>query len=396
MKSAIARPLFAAAIGVGTVLLGVGPGSAQSTKQTTIAYEAIADTTGVRITLAPGGNVAQELSGGITSGKVTATPSASGSAEAQKGNANTTAKSEAPPDKQASHKDSVPLQGVGVPNLLVLDGGVGAADSMSEADDGTPTTESSAAFGAATVAAGNQQVLQASLQIGAVATASSAKAKGVDVVSQATSDGVLVKLTVQAGVLQAVQQQTGTLQQQLCGGLSGLPAIGPTVGTTCNTLFQTTQDLTAPVEFLSIAISDAAATCSWDGQEPAAEGKAAVVSVSVLGQALPAVGSAGAPTVIAQGTPLESTIAAGTLEKLASPASEGEEDAASVTATGPYLELLTKQVQIRFSQSSCSLKGKVTTDEVIAKTGGQILPYLAGGMGLIAAASGIRRFLRRR
>ncbi len=392
MKTKLGRAALVGVAAAALTALNVQVGVAAGTDA--ISYEAVSDGTGIGITLAPSGQPAQVFGGGITSALANTTPSAKGSAEAVKGNAATSVGTEAPPDGDPKHAEGGSMANRGIPDVLTISGAAGSADSRSEAKDETPSTENLATFGSATVTAGSAAVLQAVIKVGAVSTDAAADGVAARTTSSSTSSGVVISLSVEPAVLQALDGATNQLEGPLCGGLSQLPGVGPQVGSACAALFSSTA---ASVEYASFTIGEGSATCTWKDATPSATGQGATVVGSILGQKVIDLKPGSTPTTLGAGTPLELTVGAGSfVSPDPTDGDVGENDSVNATASGASLDLLAKNVRFAFSSSSCSLTAKIPPDDVLSNTGGALLPSLLGGAGLVAGAAGLRRFLRKR
>lgn len=396
MRTKMGRAALVGLAAVAVTAMHVQPGGAAPSVTKTYSYAATSEGSGVGITLAPGGQTAQVIGGGFTSARADLAAdgkfTSKGSAEAVKGNASVSVSSEAPPDSGNKHAQGGALNNAGIPNVLTLSGEAGSADSASEAKDKTPSSTTSATFGATTITAGPSAVLQAKISIGAVSTEADAEGKAKEASSTSTSHGVVISLSVEPAALQQLDGQANQVQGPLCGGLAQIPTVGDELSGACNALFDSTA---ASVEYATITIGEGNATCTWKDGKPAASGQGATVRLSVLGQQVAELKPGSTPTTVGTGTPLELTVGAGSFVS-PEPTDGGfdEDDKVTGTASGAFADLLAKSVRLAFSSSSCAIAAKIATDKVLASTGGTVLPSLLGGAGLIAGAFRLRRFLR--
>ncbi|HYH28637.1 MAG TPA: hypothetical protein VEA19_07680 [Actinomycetota bacterium] len=367
------------------------PAAAQDPARTeTITYQAIGEGSGVRITLAPQGSEATEQGGALTEASVDQKPSARALGEGVRGVEQTTVSSSAPPDQDPAAKTGGAFPATGPAGIAQISGDGGSADSKSEAADKSPSAEAVAEFAESEILAG--ALFSAKINIGRMAT--SATAAGTKnrrtVTSGATSGGVDVTVTVSA---EAVQQLNEAAQSALCTNLSQVPNVGEQLGTQCAELLSTDE---GEVELMKLEVGEGRATCGWKDEAPSVSGSGSAVKLSFLGVALNQL-SNGAAQTLGAGTPLVSTIGAGAFSaEQPTDGGDNEDDKVSGVAGGAFADLFNKQIQLRFSASSCSISARVNVDEVLAATGGRPLFPIVGGTLLVAAALLLRRSIRRR
>lgn len=389
MKVSLGRVARALGSGLVLVVLTTASGAAQSTQETTIAYAAESDAAGLAIELAPG--TGPTIAGAVSHGEIaSAGPEAAGSGQGVANVPQTLAESQAPPGGRETASGGALNQNVG--GLLTVDLAGGTAESESRIRSGLPFTENRAGLGASLIAAdptANPLGAGFEVEIGAFDSTASAEAADLtDVTAAATASGVVVGITVDVDVLGAI----GGLQDQVCDSIAQVPGIGGDLEVACDDLFNTA---TGQQPFAVLTIGESQAACAWDGQRPGATGQAATVRLEILGQD-PIEVAPGETVTVAEGTPLEIGAGAGSFEDEVENGGEGEEDSVSARAAGAFLSLFAGQVNLALGDSTCGLSGQVTTEEVIARTGGQILPVLLGGSALVAAGYGLRRFVRAR
>lgn len=389
MRMSPARGARALGSALLVVVLTTAAGMAQSTEVTTVAFAAEADAAGISLELAPG--TGPTIAGAVSHAEITSDgPKAAGFGQGLANVPQTRAETEAPPGGQESASGGATNQDIG--GLLVLDLAGGTAESESRLSADLPVSESRAGLGVASIAAdpaANPLGAGFEIGVGAFDSTASAEASDVtDITAASTASGIVVGITVDVDVLGAI----GGLQDQVCDSVSQVPGIGAELEAACDDLFGTA---TGQQPFAELTIGESLAACGWDGQRPDATGQAATVRLEVLGQD-PIEVAPGETVTIAEGTPLEIGAGAGSFEKEAENGDPGDEDSVSARAAGAFLSLFAGQVLVALGDSTCGLSGQVTTEEVIARTGGEVLPVLLGGSALAAAGYGLRRFLRPR
>lgn len=366
------------------VSLFAAPGGAQAPS---VSYAAEADGTGFNLALQ--GEDVITLS--ITHAELDSAPTVSGLADAfvQLGGARV--ETSAPPDDA---QDTTAGPGtVGQPGLLEATVGILNASSASEAADGDPSGENNASVASVGVTAGPQGILEAVAGTGIIETNADVSAEGANVSAVADIPLVTISVSVEASALQTLNDET-QLQDTLCPGLGD---ILPVLEETCNGLFETATG-SQPVADITVLPSNA--TCTWDGSTPAADAAGAVASISLLGQE-PIIVDVGEAVTIAEGTPLEITVGAGTESTQVNDDPNNEDDEATGRATGAFVELLDSTVELAFSDATCAVAGSAVVpvqpreEPPLPRTGGPVVPLLAAGSALAAAGLGLRRFLKR-
>lgn len=379
MRIALIRCGLTAGTALFLAVAFVAPGGAQSTQEVTISYSAQADTAALELDLGGG---ALTLSAATTGSEVTSDgPSASGLGQVIEGDDSTRSATDAPPDESADA--TAAAQSLADPgNLFALDIAAGESSSESEAEDGTPSTANAATVGDLLLTEGTSGAFPFSVSVTALDSDSRAKANNSPMASASGSaTGAVIDVQVDASQLTAA----------VCDALGQIPVVGGQLETECDNLVggapQGLQD------FLSATIADGEVECTWADSKPAADGSAQLVDLSVLGQPVPI--EIGEEVTIAGGTPLESTIGAGAFSKTVQNGGVEEEDTATARASGAFLELFGQQIVLNLGDATCGVAGLVESAEVIARTGGEILPVLFGGAALAGAGYGLRRFLKR-
>lgn len=378
MRIALIRCGLTAGTALFLALAFVAPGGAQSTQEVTISYSAQADTAALELDLGGG---ALTLSAATTGSEVTSDgPSASGFGQVIEGDDSTRSATEAPPDESADA--TAAAQSLADPaDLFALDVAAGESSSESEAEDGTPSTDNAATLGDILITQGTgATVFDFSVSITALDSDSRAKANNSPMASaSASATGAVIDVQVDASQLTA----------EVCTALGNVPGVGDQLETQCNTLAQQVE----LQDFLSATVADGEVDCSWADSKPAATGSAQLVDLSVLGQPVPI--EIGEEVTIAGGTPLETTVGAGAFSKTVQNGGLEEEDTATARASGAFLELFAQEIVFNLGDATCGVAGLVESAEVIARTGGEILPVLFGGAALAGAGYGLRRFLKR-
>jgi hypothetical protein len=389
MRSAISRATFVLGMTAVLAAASVAPGGAQETEETTITYAAEADTAGVSIAL---GGDAFTFAGALTHSELSSDgPAASGFAEAVSGADPTRADSSAPPDEQSDAASS-PQSG-GVPNVIEGTVGAGNAHSESEAEDGTPSTLNTADVGVVQITAGTEAVIRFDVTISPLSTRSSATAtSSTDIRAAASGEGVLLKATLDAGVLSELPDLE-ELQETFCGGLGTVPQVGESLQEQCNELFDNLEGITGPVVIAEITLGANEVECTWNGRAPGADGSASAARIEVLGEEVVDI-APGEEVVLGEGTPLEFRAGAGTYSEEVNNGGTEEEDTATARATGGFASLFGGQVEFAIGDSTCGVSGLVTSEPIIPRTGGEMLPVLLGGSALAAAGLSLRRYLR--
>ncbi|HEX9823139.1 MAG TPA: hypothetical protein VGB51_01945 [Actinomycetota bacterium] len=363
------------------------PSPAQTTTTVTISYAAESDAAGVEL------NLADQLviGGGVTHAEITAAgPKASGFGQGLLNVDQTLAESAAPGDEGPNEASGGGIS-ESIGGLLTIDLAGGTASSESSVAGDRPSTANQARLAATQIAADPvANPLGAGFAItvssfGTVADASARSATNVE--ARAGGDGVVISITVDVDVLGAVSG----LQDQVCGGLGDIPAIGETLEDTCNDVFDT---LTGQQPFAAITVGDSSVSCGWDGRRADADGEASTITVELFGQE-PIVVDPGETVTVAEGTPLEITAGAGSFTEEAVNGGDEETDSVSARASGAFLSLFAGQVDLGLAVATCGVSGLITTDTEIARTGVPVLPMLLGGAGIAAAGVSLRRFLRR-
>ncbi|HEX9891862.1 MAG TPA: hypothetical protein VGB28_07340 [Actinomycetota bacterium] len=355
----------------------VAPGAAVAQKAKKITYEALADGSGLQITLNPGGGGAQGGGGAITDARVTHKPLAEATGTGISGEEGSQSSASAPPDENPP-ANGEPFDPVGATDVLQITSDGGTGDAQAEADDGTPSSTSTATFGPSAITAGPDNTVGAAfiVSIGSLSTTSSAKGKGTDVSSTASSTKTTVTFDVLASFLGDLCDDLPEELQEPCETAVGGAEEGSTV-----TLAQ-------------ILVSENDVACTWDGEEADATGKGSSLVLSVLGQEPQTINPGQAPQTFGADTELVSTVGAGTFGKETTGGKDSDEDSVNAIAGAAFANLFGGQVEILFSTSSCSISAEIPPDKVLAATGGPVLWYLLGGAALAAAALGVRRFLR--
>ncbi|MGH2739215.1 MAG: hypothetical protein ACRDH6_01845 [Actinomycetota bacterium] len=360
-------------VALALAMVGASSGSAQNVA----SFSAAADTTGFDLDLA-GSDV---LTFGVSHADVDSTPqsNASGDGFVESGLAQVTCSGNA-----TDASTGIGPGQVGDPSILEVNLGIPTADCATTL---TPLSATgSGALAEVGVSVGVPDVLRAAVDLSVMkgtSTASSAAPGTVN--SEAVVSQVDLAVTLDAVAL------ADTLEDPVCTGLAGLPAIGGTLEPICRDLFTTVRGDT---ELLRVTVLPARATCAFDGQKATAEGDAAIVTIRLLGQELSI--RVGQTITLLEGTPLEITIGLGVVT------TEGNgTNAASARAQSAFIELLNKTIVLVLSDAACTASGAFgigvppERDVPLPVTGTPILPLLAGGSAMAAGAFGIRRFLKR-
>jgi hypothetical protein len=276
---------------------------------------------------------------------------------------------------------------VGAPGLLEVNLGIPTAECATTTAGGTPTASGSGALAEVGAVVGPTDVLQASLDVSIMKSTSVASGTLAGTAhSEGAASQVDVALSLNADAL------ADTLQTPVCNGLASVPALGQTLLPLCNDLFETVRGNTS---LLTLSVLPAEATCDFDGQNATADASAAIVRLSLLGQA-PIEVAVNQGIVLLDGTPLRIEIQAGQ----ESVSENGQQ--ASAAARGAFISLLDHTIDLSLSDASCGAAGSISIvprggppQPPLAVTGGPVLPLLAGGSALAAGALGIRRFLKK-
>jgi hypothetical protein len=381
MRGRGTRTLLAVAASFPLVLGIAAPGAA--TTETTVAFAGQARTAAVILSI--GGETGESFSLAATESNVTSQgPASSGSGQVVGGVAETGASTDAPPSENATAGFLGESGDVG--GIISYDIGAGEANSASVAN-GAVSTENDATVGEITLGLvppiNGESLFDFEVSITALTSASSAEGKPKPTATaSASATGAVV--TLQIDPTDLADEAT----DPICAGLGEL---NQDLGTACGTLFDTTQEGLA--DFLSATIADGECTTAWNGSTPSANGAAQLIDLTLLGEEIALV--EGQELVIGEGTELESRIGAGAFTSNLKDGGTGEEDAASARATGALVELLGGQIALALGDATCGVSGKISTEAVIARTGANPAPLLAGGTALAAAGYGLRRFLRR-
>ena len=384
------------------------PGGAQTTTETTISYAADSSSTGFLLAITPpDSDPAFAVTAAATEGSITSDgPAASGSAEvaALADESAGRAATDAPPDETAQEQSSIPAA-ASIPLGPLGTVGVGAiqgeAESASEAEDGLPSTENDASFSGAEIdlgltlpepfgaVGGNVTVLGGS-------TASDAAAAGErDVSASAVATGLEVSANLDIELL-----------AQVCAQLPPGP-----LQDACESLVGPDQNQPAAID---VTLGSSDVECSWNGDAADCTGDAAAATIRVLGQEPVEVAPGETVTIPPDPGPNDPflvRVALGTVDT----GGGGTDSAgggsgvsettstyeASAVATGLSVELLGPAasgpgvVTLEIGESTAGISAKVATREIIARTGGTVLPLLLGGAMLVVLGVGLRRYLKR-
>jgi hypothetical protein len=355
------------------------PGGAQNTTETTITYAAESDTAGVQVAItAPGtATPAAGIFGAATEASVSSgEPRAAGSADALAvlTAAPVRAQTEAPPDDEASATSPIPVITIpGVGSIAALQG---TASSESEAEDDSPSTTSTGTFGALAITLGATSIpgigdLGGSVNVAQMGTTSEGRApKATNVSASASSNGVVISADLDVELLQTVCTNIPVPQlQQACNALAGEGQV------------------------LSVTVGPSNVKCSWDGKEADCDGKAQTATINMAGTTQ--VVEPNQTVTIPDADPFLVRVRAGSFEE----AVDG--DQGSAISSGISVELIGQTraapglVTFAIGQSTAGVSGEIETNEVIARTGGPVLPLFLGGSALVLAGYGLRRYLKR-
>ena len=362
------------------------PGGAQSnddqpTTETSISYAAESDSAGVQIAITPPGATtpAAGVFGASTEASVSSDgPAAKGKADAIAilTQAPVSATTEAPPDDTKDAASPVPA--IAIPSVGTIAALQGSATSTSEAADDSPTSANTGTFGAlsadlnALPAIPGLGAVSAGVTVTQMKTASEAAApKETNVSAKATSDGVLISADLNVELLQTV-----------CGQI---PV--PQLQQACNTL-------TSQGQLLSVNVGPSNAACSWDGKEADCDGSASVATINVAGTTQSV--APNQTVTIPDADPFLVRVRAGSFTETV------EGDAGSAISSGLSVELIGQTraqpgvVTLSVGQSTAGVNGAIETREVIARTGGTLMPLFVGGSALVMAGYGLRRYLKQR
>jgi len=399
MKNGVSRGLLLAAIGTLLILAAV-PGEAQQpsptptgqpgktgakpTVQTDISYAANSAAAGVTVALTPPGATepAAGVFGASTNAEITSDgPAANGKADALAvlTQSPVSASSKAPPDAPEDTANS-PVPALTVPGVGSLAALQGTANSKSEAEDGLPSTENTSTFTATTLSIPALPSLPVLGIIGGGVTVGGSESKataGATAETQTTAASNTTGLSIRADL-----------------DVSGL-------GTVCNALpagplRDACNSLATPAQVINVTVGPASVTCTWNGANADCEGSAAAATVTLAGQA-PQTVAPGQTVTIPPTGPFLVRVRAGAFAE-----TTGQDPpSASGIASGISVELVGQDparpglLTVAIGQATASLSGEITQREVIAATGGPLLPALAGGAILVIGAVALRRYLRR-
>jgi hypothetical protein len=372
----------AALVSAGSLVLAAAlavPGGAQTTTETTISYAAESDTAGAQLAItAPGSTTpAAGIFGASTEASVgSGEPRAAGSADALAvlTASPVHAETEAPPDDEASATSPVPA--IPIPGVGTVAALQGTASSESEGQDGSPSTANTGTFGALAVTLGLTSVpglgdLGGSVNIAQMGTTSEGKApKATNVSAKASSDGVVISADLDIELLQQVCTSIPVPQlQQACNALAG------------------------EQQLLSVTVGPSNVSCSWDGNKADCDGKAQTATINLAGTTQ--VVEPNQTVTIPDADPFLVRVRAGSFEETIS----GDEG--SAIASGISVELIGTSranpglVTFAIGQSTAGVSGGVEVEDIIARTGGPVLPLFLGGSALVLAGYGLRRYLKR-
>lgn len=388
MKKAVSRGALIGASFVLSLFAAV-PGSAQpkdggKTIETDISYAAKSSAAGLTVALTPPGATgpAAGVFGASTNAEITSDgPKATGKADALAvlTQSPVSASTTAPPDSDKTATSPIPALTVpGVGSLAALQG---TANSKSEAEDGLPSTDNASTFTATSLSIPALPALPVLGTIGGGVTIGAAESKATagatketQTASSAATTGISIRADLDVSGLSAI--------------CSVLPA-GP-LRDACNSL-------ATPAQVVNVAVGPSNVDCTWNGVTADCTGAAAVATVTLAGQA-PQTVSPGQTVTIPPTGPFLVRVKAGAFNKTTAE----NPDSASGIASGISVELIGQDpaqaglLTVAIGQATASLSGEITQREVIAATGGPLLPAFAGGAVLVTGAVGLRRFLRRR
>ena len=355
------------------------PSGAQNTTETTITYAAESDTAGVQIAITPPGSTtpAAGIFGASTDAAVSSgDPRASGSAEAIAvlTQAPVSAVTEAPPDDEKSATSPIPV--IPIPSVGSIAALQGTAVSASEAEDDSPSTSSTGTFGALALNLGLTGIpglgdVGGSVNVAQMSTTATGQApKATNVSATAASQGVLISADLNIELLQTV---CGTIPVQQ-------------VAQACNAL-------AGEGQVLSVNVGPSNVECAWDGKKADCDGAAQTATINIAGTTQ--VVQPGQTVTIPDADPFLVRVRAGSFQE----AVEGDEG--SAISSGISVELLGQTranpglVTFAVGQSTAGVSGQIEVDDVIARTGGSLLPLFFGGTALVLTGYGLRRYLKR-
>ncbi|MGH2686683.1 MAG: hypothetical protein ACRDJP_14555, partial [Actinomycetota bacterium] len=288
-----------------------------------------------------------------------------------------TATTEAPPDDTKEATSPVPA--IAIPSVGSIAALQGTATSTSEAEDENPSTTNTGTFGALSA---NLNTLPAIPGLGAVSagltvaqmksTSEAAAPKETEVSASSASDGVVISADLDIELL-----------QQVC---SAIPV--PQLQQACNTL-------TSQGQLLSVTVGPSNVACSWNGKEADCEGEASTATIN-LGGTIQTV-DPNQTVTIPDADPFLVRVRAGSFNETV------EGNTGSAISSGISVELIGQTraapglITLAVGQSTAGVNGEVEFDrDVIARTGGSLLPVFVGGSALVMAGYGLRRYLKNR
>ena len=372
------------------------PGGAQQnpeepTRERSIAYAAESASAGVTFAITPPGatSPAVGIFGASTQAEITSdVPAAKGKADAIAiaSASPVSATTQAPPDSQKSV--SSPIPAIPIPGVATVAPLQGRATSVSEADAGQPFTENDASFGFIDIdllnpTLGPLGTVGGTVEIAKATSFADADApKDTNVAAAAGTSGTTINVTLNLAVLTSLCAQ--------------LPA---PVQPTCNQLAERGSSLVT----IQIIVGPSSVSCAWDGKEAGCEGTASTAQISIPALGINQTVDPEQRVTIPDADPFLVRVFAGGFreESTSENTDDAQTDQASAIAAGLSVELLGQNranpglITLAFGQSTAGVSGEITDREVIARTGGNLLPVLFGGSALIAAGIGIRRFLKR-
>ncbi|MDQ4006445.1 MAG: hypothetical protein M3135_09160 [Actinomycetota bacterium] len=356
-------------------------GDDESTTETSISYAAESDSAGVQLAITPPGATtpAAGVFGAATESSVSSDgPSAKGKADALAvlTQSPVTATTEAPPDDEKNATSPVPA--ITIPSVGSIAALQGTATSKSEAEDENPSTTNTGTFGALSA---NLNTLPAIPGLGAVSagvnvtqmkTSSEAAApNAADVSAAAVSDGVVISADLDIELLQNV-----------CSAITV-----PQLQQACNTL-------TSQGQLLSVTVGPSNVSCAWDGKEADCEGEASTATINIAGTVQTV--DPNQTVTIPDADPFLVRVRAGSFNETV------EGGTGSAISSGISVELIGQTranpglVTLAVGQTTAGVNGEVETRDIIARTGGTLLPLLFGGSALVMAGYGLRRYLKQR
>ena len=362
------------------------PGGAQSsddepTRETSISYAAESDSAGFQIAITPPGapTPAAGVFGAATEASVSSDgPGAKGKADALAvlTQSPVTAATEAPPDD--TKNASSPIPAIPIPSIGTIAALQGSATSTSEAEDENPSTTNTGTFGALSAnltppAIPGLGAVSAGVAVTQMKSTSEAAApKETDVSASATSDGVVISADLDVELL-----------QQVC---SGIPV--PQLQQACNTL-------TSQGQLLSVNVGPSTVRCSWNGKEADCEGDASSATINIGGTVQTV--DPNQTVTIPDADPFLVRVRAGSFNETV------EGNTGSAISSGISVELIGQTraapglITLAVGQSTAGVNGEVEFDrDIIARTGGSLLPVFFGGSALVMAGYGLRRYLKNR